>query len=44
MAMFNGNERSIDQFRNLAERVGLKISQVYRSPITPQSILELELA
>lgn len=44
MAMFNGTERSIGQFRDLAERVGLKITQVYRSPTTPQSILELELA
>lgn len=44
MAIFNGTERNIDQFRALVEPVGLKIAQVYRSPTTPQSILELELA
>jgi len=43
MAVFNSTERSIDQFRALIEPVGLRIAQVYRSPTTPQSILELEL-
>jgi len=43
MAVFNATERNIDQFQALVEPVGLKIAQVFQSPTSPQSILELEL-
>ena len=43
MAVFNATERNIDQFQALVEPVGLKIAQVFKSPTSPQSILELEL-